>query len=84
MVLEEGAIAVAPRLVDTSSVEVSSVCLSGGEGVVVSLGGGVVISDGLGVVMMVSGGHVEFLPMNITLARCTQLHVEPRKGKSSR
>jgi hypothetical protein len=60
VVLEEGAIAVAPRLVDTSSVEVS--CLSGCEGVVAYGGGGVVVSvvvsggGGVAVSVVVSGG----------------------------
>jgi hypothetical protein len=72
------------------------VVVSGGEGVVVSGGEGVVVSgcegvvvslgegafDGLDVVMMVSGGHVVLLPMNITSARYTQL--KPGKGKNCR
>jgi hypothetical protein len=83
VVLEEDATAVAPRLVD-SSVEVSPVScvISGGEVMVVSLGGGVVASDGLGTVMMVSGRHMELLPMNITSARGIQL--KPGRGKNCR
>jgi hypothetical protein len=54
----------------------------GDGGVVVSGGGSVVVPGGLGVVMMVSGGHVTFLPMNITSARCIQL--KPGRGKNCR
>jgi hypothetical protein len=57
------------------------VVVSDGEGME-TLGGGVVVSGGLGVVMMVSGGHVKLLLLNITSARCTQL--KPGKGKNCR
>jgi hypothetical protein len=46
------------------------VVVFGDGGVVVSGGGGVVVSDGL---MMVSGWHMDLLPMNITSATCIQL-----------
>jgi hypothetical protein len=64
------------------STVVFGVVVSGGEGVMVPLGGGVVVSDGLGVVMMVSGWHMDLLPMNITSARCIQL--KPGRGKNCR
>jgi hypothetical protein len=54
----------------------------GNGGVIVSGGGGVVVSGGLDAVMMVSGGHMELLPMNVTSARCIQL--KPGKGKNRR
>jgi hypothetical protein len=92
------AIPVAPRLPEMSPAltvfrEVSGggdevvssgggVVVSGGGSVVVSDGGGVVVSGGLGVVMMVFGGHMELLPMNITSARCIQL--KPGRGKNCR